>query len=52
MRHSNRGINCEGSEGKGTRRGEEEEEEKKDTIEAEYNILDCLQMLRRDWRLF
>lgn len=26
--------------------------EEKDTIEAEYNILDCLQILRRDWRLF
>lgn len=33
--------------GVGNRRNEE-----KDTIEAEYHILDCLQMLRRDWRLF
>lgn len=45
MRHSNRGINCEGSESEGGGG-------KKDTIEAEYHILDCLQMLRRDWRLF
>lgn len=44
MRHSDRGINCEGSESKG--------DEEEDTIEAESNILDCLQMLRRDWRLF
>lgn len=45
MRHSNRGINCEGFRKRGNEGG------KKDTIEAEYNILDCLQMLRRDWRL-
>ena len=35
------GINCEGSRNGG-----------KDTIEAEYRILDCLQMLRRGWGFF